>query len=179
MEEKWKTIEGYPNYQVSSLGRVKSIERKEKYKNVYRTRKEKILKPNKHSNGYLLVKIFNEGKAKKILIHRLVASAFVQNNSLFNNEVNHLDENKENNCASNLDWCTTEQNCNFGTRNERISKANKNGKKSKAVICIETSKIYPSTREIQRQFGFNQSSIQKCCVGKQKTSYGYHWRYVD
>ena len=169
MEEKWKTIEGYPYYQVSNLGRVKSL----KYC------KERILKPNKLKNGYLLVKIFKEGKAKKILLHRLVASAFVQNNSLFNTEVNHLDENKENNCASNLEWSTREHNLKYGTRIERISKANTNGKKSKAVMCIDTGKIYPSLAEVQRQFGFKRGNISKCCRDKIKSVYGYHWSYVE
>ena len=186
MEEKWKTIEWNPNYQVSNLGRVKSIERKEKCKNFYRIRKEKILIPEKTIGGYLRVNLWEDGKMKHFSVHRLVASAFVQNNSLFNTEINHLDENKENNCASNLEWCEHIHNINFGTRNERagiaISKALTgiyNTKKSKSIMCIETSKIYPSLSEVQRQFGFSQSNICNCCRGKRNTCGGYHWKYVE
>lgn len=180
MEEKWKAIPGYQNYQVSNIGRVKSIERNVKGKfGSIRTIRERILKPVKNKFGYLTVNLYNGCKAKNIKIHRLVAAAFVQNNSLFNNEVNHIDECKTNNCASNLEWCTAEQNCNFGTRNERIAKANKNNiKYSKPVKCIDTGKIYPSLSDVQRQLGFNSDSISRCCKKKQKTSYKYRWEYV-
>lgn len=172
MEEKWKDISGYPNYQVSNIGRVKSL-------NYKRTGKEKILKPLKNKKGYLQVILYNLGKIKSMKIHRLVAAAFVQNNSLFNNEVNHIDECKTNNCASNLEWCTTEQNCNYGTRNERIAKARINNPKiSKKVKCLDTGIVYPSIQEIERQLGFNRVSISRCCNKKQKTSYKYRWEYV-
>ena len=182
MEEKWKTIEGYPNYQVSSLGRVKSIEHNVKHRNGYITVREKILKPLKNRNGYLQVNLYKGKKMKTMYIHRLVASAFVQNNSIFNTEINHIDECKTNNCASNLEWSTREHNINFGTRNERISKAKTgvyNTKKSKPVKCIETGITYPSAMEIQRQLGFHNCYIGYCCKGKYKQAYGYHWRYVD
>ena len=162
MEEKWKTIEWNTDYQVSNLGRVKSLGND-------RTRKEKILKSIKNRNGYLKVFLSKKGKQKAYYVHRLVASAFVQNNSLFNTEINHLDENKENNCASNLEWSDRKYNCNYGNRNKKIAKA-----KSLFVKCLETGVVYPSAYEVQRQFGFNQASIQKCCVGKQKSCYGYH-----
>ena len=182
-KEIWKYITGYEGlYKVSNLGRVKSLERKEKIKNGYRTIKEKILKPGKCSNGYFKVQLYNEGMKKYITIHRLVAQAFVQNNSLFYNEINHKDEDKTNNNASNLEWCDAKYNCNFGTRNERMVKKQKgvyNTKTSKAAMCIETGKIYPSAAEVKRQFGFDNSSITKCCRGKHNTCGGYHWRYVD
>lgn len=176
-KEIWRNISGYPNYQVSNKGRVKSLSND-------KTRKEKILKPIKHKNGYLIINLCKNGKFKHMKVHRLVAVAFVQNNSLFNTEINHLDENKENNCASNLEWCEHIHNINFGTRNERagkaVSKANTNNPKfSKKVICIETGKIYPSLSDVHRKLGFNQGYICLCCNGKFKQAYGYHWRYVD
>ena len=177
MEEKWKTIEGYPNYQVSSLGRVKSL-------NYRRTKKEKILKLIKNRNGYLQVNLCKGKKKKNMYIHRLVASAFVQNNSIFNTEINHIDECKTNNCASNIEWSTREHNVNFGTRNERariaISKANTNNpKRSKAVLCIETNQIYPSINEVSRRLGFSKGNVSSCCRGEINTCGGYHWKYVE
>lgn len=183
MEEEieiWRNISGCPGYQVSNKGRVKSL-------NYNRTGIEKILKSRKLSNGYLNVRLSKGGKIKDMLVHRLVASAFVQNNSIFNTEINHIDECKTNNCASNLEWSTREHNINFGTRNERagiaISKALKgvynNPKRSKKVKCLETGLIYPSTREVNRQLGFSQQNICNCCIGKRNTCGGFHWKYVE
>ena len=178
--EIWRNISDYPNYQVSNLGRVKSMERKIKCNKGYRIVRERILKPYKDKGGYLMVSLWREGKMKKILVHRLVASAFVQNNSLFNNEINHKDENKSNNCAENLEWCEHIHNINYGTHNERVRKSNTNNpKKSKAVMCIETGDIYPSVNELKRKFGFDNSHISKCCRGKIELAYGYHWCYVE
>lgn len=171
-KEIWRNIECFPGYQVSSLGRVKSL-------NYNNTGKEKILKPEKTKGGYLRVTLVKNGKMKHFFVHRLVAYAFVQNNSIFNTDINHLDENKENNCASNLEWSTREHNINFGTRNERVSKANTNGKKSKKVICIETGVVYPSTMEVQRKLGFDNGKISKCCNCKLKSAYKLHWKYVE
>ena len=72
MEEIWKDIKDYPNYMVSSMGRVKSLGND-------KTRKEKILKPVKNNYGYLNVVLHNNGKRKMITIHRLVAEAFIEN----------------------------------------------------------------------------------------------------
>lgn len=184
-KEIWKTIEGYPNYQISNLGRVKSIERKVKSNNGYRIIREKILKPSKHRDGYLKINLFKDGEKKTMQLHRLVAKAFVQNDSLFNNEVNHKNECKTDNRACNLEWCDSTYNNNYGTRNIRagisISKAKKgiyNTKHSKLVKCLETGVIYPSVSEVNRQLGFSKCSISECCNGKAKSCGGFHWQYA-
>lgn len=172
--EIWKDVVGYEGlYKVSNFGHVKSLGND-------KTRKEKILKPIKNKFGYLMVNLCKAGKFKHYYIHRLVAQAFVQNDSLFNTEINHKDENPLNNNAENLEWCDSQYNTNYGTRNERIVKANTNHpKKSKPVKCLENGVIYASTMEIQRQLGFKQSGICACCNGKCKQAYGYHWCYVE
>ena len=170
-EEIWKTIEGYPNYKVSNMGNVKSLN----YRN---TGKEEILKPNK-SRGYLKVRLCKDGKIKPMQLHRLVALAFVQNDSIFNTDVNHKNECKTDNRACNLEWCDATYNNNYGNRKEKVSKANTNHPKiSKPVKCIETDIVYPSTREIQRHFGFAHQNITKCCNGKLKSAYKLHWEYA-
>lgn len=175
MEEIFKDIEGFEGlYQISNLGRVKSI-------NYNKTRKEKILKYRKHRYGYLMVVLFKDGKRKEILVHRLVAQAFLPNPDNLP-QVNHKDENKTNNCVENLEFCDAKYNSNYGTRNERVAKSLTgvyNTKKSKPVMCIETGVIYPSTNEVQRQLGFSRGNISQCCNGKKNTSYKYHWKYVD
>lgn len=177
MEEIWKDIEGYYGlYQISNKGRVKSFGNDRK-------RKDKILKPNKNGFGYLKVCLYKKGKRKDMLVHRLVCEAFLDNpNNL--PEVNHRNEIKTDNRLENLEYCDRMYNCNFGTRNERISKAFSkeninNPKKSKDVLCIETGIVYKSAKEVQRKLGFAQSNICNCCNGKLKEAYKLHWKYVD
>lgn len=163
MKEEYKDIEGYEGlYQVSNLGNVKSLDNDKE-------RKDKILKPAKLKNGYLQVTLCKEGKRKIYKIHRLVAQTFIENpNNL--PQINHKDEDKTNNHITNLEFCDRKYNCNYGTRNEKLSKQ---------VICLETGVVYPSTMEVQRQLGFTHSTISKCCTGKYKQAYGFHWKYVS
>ena len=117
-----------------------------------------------------------DGKVKLYYVHVLVAQAFIANPDNLP-EVNHKDEDKVNNEASNLEWCTHEYNSNHGTRANRISKANTNNKKvSKPVLCIETGVIYPSVHEASRQMNLDFSEIARVCRGyrNRKTAGGYH-----
>lgn len=157
--EIWKNIEGYEGlYQVSNYGNVKSL----------RFGKEKILKPAKDKNGYLMVCLSKQSQTTHY-IHRLVAMAFIDNPNNFS-ELNHRDEDKTNNKVENLEFCDRGYNINYGTRNQKISKQ---------VLCLETGKIYLSTMEVERELGFNNGNIGKCCNGKRKTCGGYTWKYVS
>ena len=115
--EVWKDIPDYEGlYQVSNLGRIKSL-------NFNKTGKEKIMKP-RTGNRYYMTALWKNGIRKDYLLHRIVAETFIPNpeNKPF---INHKDENCFNNSINNLMWCTHKENMNWGTRNERISKANK------------------------------------------------------
>lgn len=119
MEEKWKDIQGYENlYQISNLGRVKSLKRTviRKHNSILNL-KERILK-QQNMNGYKFVRLSKNNKTKQHLVHRLVATHFIDNPNKYK-EINHKDENKENNVWYNLEWCTHKYNINFGTGNER------------------------------------------------------------
>lgn len=115
MAEIWKDVECFEGlYQVSNLGRVKSLKRVIEQKNIngtpyIRAIQEKILKPQIHKNGYVCVGFTVNGKVYGRLVHRLVAQAFVPNPSN-KPEVNHKDGNKENNSMENLEWCTAREN---------------------------------------------------------------------
>ena len=128
MEEIWKDIPGYEGlYQVSNFGNIKSLNWKNmgKAKNMY-------LKP--HCHGYLQIELFNNGVKKTYMVHRLVAQSFIDNPGGYP-FVNHKDENKTNNCAWNLEWCTAKYNSNYGTLPQRISERCKNDPRiSKAVF---------------------------------------------
>ena len=125
MIEEWRIVEGYEGlYEVSSYGRVRSVDR---YDNRNCFRKGKVLSPAKDKNGYLKVILNCNGKCKTINIHRLVAQTFIQNpNNL--TEVNHKDEDKTNNSVDNLEWCDRKYNLNYGTARIRSRDTNiKNG----------------------------------------------------
>lgn len=119
-EEIWKPIEGYEGlYEVSSYGRVRSLDRyvKGRYGN-YRLHKGKILSPAKDTTGYLKVVLSCNGKSKTIKVHRLIAQTFILNPDNLP-EVNHKDEDKTNNRVENLEFCNRKYNCNYGSRNIR------------------------------------------------------------
>ena len=116
MTEIWKDIEGYEGYQVSNLGRVRSVDRVIvttcKGKEQKRHCKGKIRKLCEHTNGYLFVNMAN---VPSISVHRAVAIAFVP--GYFEGAlVNHKDENKQNNRWDNLEWVTKKENNEYGTR---------------------------------------------------------------
>lgn len=102
--EKWKPVFGYNGlYEVSDLGRVRS-----RYSGEW-----KVMRPAKNHNGYLFVNLKIDGRQKNFYIHRLVAQAFIENDNLFYNQVNHINENKDNNRASNLEWCDSSYNLSY------------------------------------------------------------------
>ena len=175
--EEWRDVVGYEGlYQVSSEGHVKSLERKVPKWDGERTVKERILKPRTDHYGYLLVSLCAGGKSKTLKVHRLVCEAFHDNpeNKL---DVNHINENKTDNRACNLEWCTRRENINHGSRNTRTAEA-----LSKPVgqytLDGELVKIWPSATEARRQTGFSQGNICLAANGKHKQAYGFIWKYV-
>ena len=118
MKEIWKDVidyEGY--YQVSNLGNVKSLERKD---TIGRRVREKIVTPNVTVKGYLEVGLYKNGKRHIFKIHRLVGLAFIPTVK-DKNEINHIDENKQNNRVDNLEWCNRSENVNYGNRNLKMA----------------------------------------------------------
>lgn len=114
-DEIWKPIKGYEGlYEVSNLGRVKSLDRfvNASIKNQKQVLKQgKILKPYKDIRGYLKVSLSKENKRTIKFVHRLVSEAFIPNiNNL--SQVNHIDGNKVNNHIENLEWCSCKENIN-------------------------------------------------------------------
>ena len=184
MEEIWKDFDGYKGlYQVSNMGNVKSLERNVWCGRGYYKAPERILKPSKTNWGYLRVTLYKDGKSKHYLVHRLVASAFCENPHGYNN-VNHKDENKQNNKASNLEWCDSSYNNTYNDRAKKAGRKLRNDpNRSKAVIAIDkiTGLIieFPSAHEASRQTKINQGNISNCCIGRQKSAGGFYWLYVD
>lgn len=184
MREEWRPVKDYEGlYEVSSLGRIKSLERTVwDNRGYYRTVQERILKPQDNGYGYLQVTLCKDGKIKHCYIHKLVASAFIQfvpeaNTSY---EVDHRNTERTDNKVSNLCFVTSSQNnLNPKTRGRNIN----NPKRSKPVLAV--SKVtgdelkFPSIWEAERQLGIFNSSIVSCCKGKRKSAGGFTWFYVN
>lgn len=181
MKEIWKDIKGFEGiYQVSNLGNVKSL-------NYRKTKEEKILVPKKNNAGYLWVELTNNGEKSCLLIHRIVAMAFIPNiNSL--PIVNHKDENKGNNSADNLEWCTQLHNVQYSIdlhpeRTRGREKTRKPYKHIRKVIQKTLDgkfvKEYGCTADVVLDNNFNQWSIIQCCLGKRSKAYGYKWEFAD
>lgn len=180
MEEVWKDVEEFEGrYEVSNRGAVRSWV--DKHGN--RRTEPKALKPRKDHKGYLFVTLCKDGKMKNFRIHRMVAWAFVPNPQNLP-QVNHLNEDKTDNRACNLEFCTQTYNNNYGTHNEKIAKARLNHPAmSRPVLQFSPSgnlvKEWPSLMEVQRQTGWRHGHISRCCHGKCQSAYQHVWRYSD
>ena len=175
--EFWKPVGGFEGlYEVSNLGRVKSVERIVGGRWGKYTVKEKFRKLNRDKDGYLTVTLYSNGGAKKFMVHRLVAESFIPNPHNLP-EINHKDEDKTNNCADNLEWCTTCYNIHYGTAIQRRAL-----KFSKTVyqysINGEFIREWPSVMDIQRILGYWNGSISACCRNERNTAYNFKWSYA-
>lgn len=177
--EEWRDVAGYEGrYQVSSMGRVKSLERKFPIWNGgERIQKERILKPIDNGRGYLQVVLCTGGNRKRFFVHRLVCQAFHENPK-GKPQVNHINEDKTDNRAYNLEWSTARENCNHGTHNERVAKA-QSKQVGQYTLDGELIKVWESLTEVKRQTGFCQSHISQVANGKRKTAYKFIWKYVE
>lgn len=184
--EVWKDIVGCNGiYQISNKGRVKS-------RNFYNKKCEMILKPCACDGRYLSIIIDRGAGRKHYMIHRLVYEHFVgelpnyERNAPSDKQyvINHIDENKLNNNADNLELLTCKDNINYGTHNLRISKSMTNGPTSKKVYQYTKNhvlvRVWPSIAECGR-CGYNFGHIASCCrnsYGKNSNYYkGYIWSY--
>lgn len=153
-----RDVVGYEGlYAVTSCGKVWS------YKN------QKFLKPDVKTNGYLRVDLCKDGQKKKYYVHRLVGEAYIPNPE-GKPQINHKDENKSHNYIANLEWVTAKENCNYGTRNQRLRKS---------VYCVELDKVFESVLDAAKNTKAKQSAISNCLAGRYKTAGGYHWKYAE
>lgn len=168
--EVWKDIPGYEGlYQVSNMGRVKSLERVSGY-----LRKETILGGERIWNGYVRVSLHKDGKYTRFRLHRLVLSTFSPVEGMERLQVNHIDENKENCRLDNLCWMTAKENNNHGTHNERLAKS-----KQKPILCVELNRVFDSAKAAETELGIARQNISHVLKGKRPVAGGYHWRYAE
>lgn len=183
-KEVWKNIKGYEGfYQISNLGRVKSLKQKS-------FNREKIMKIIINPRfGYAQLNFRVNNKINCFKVHRLVAMAFIPNPEN-KPDVNHIDGNKLNNCVSNLEWCSKSENmihafkiglC-FISEEKKIAMLNGLRKKlCKKVLQYDRFgnfiKEHDSTYDAADFVGGHQSNISSCCNGKSKTVKGFIFKY--
>lgn len=180
MTEEWRDIVGYEGlYQVSNYGNVRSLH----YRNTTEIRN---LCLKAHPNGYLQIELHRNGGREHRLVHRLVALAFVEGYTA-GLQVNHLDENKQNNKATNLEWCTVSDNTKYSLWHRR-NPAHRNcvkgipRKETRSVAQMDsegnTLRVWRSPITIKQELGYSDWSIKECCRGNRKQAYGYRWCYA-
>lgn len=163
MNEIYKDIQGYEGkYQISNLG------------NVYSLITNKILKPRLTLDGYYQVDLYKNGVKKHLYIHRLVAQSFLDNPKNYK-IVNHKDENSMNNIVSNLEWCNSTYNNNYGNCKRKISEAN-SIKINQYDMDGNFIKQWLGINNIERCLKINKGNICMCCKGKRNNAGGYKWK---
>lgn len=204
MNEIWKPIDGYDEYEISSIGRVRSS----KYGYIH------FLAFMKNRKGYLRVKLSKNSKERLFLVHRLVADAFL--NEKKGEQINHINGKKDDNRVENLEWCTASQNLKHAydflgrkayllgkhhseSTREKISSALSGKKrteeqriknslshiglgllgknpKARKTICVETGQVFSCAKEAAIHFGFNPSGVYQACHSGNRCR-GFHFSY--
>ncbi len=195
MNCEYKDIIGYEGlYVVYENGTIASLNRYITMKNRYGgksivLKKGTIIKHHINNRGYHIVNLHKDGVQKTYLVSRLVAKAFISNPDNLP-EVDHIDENKDNNCVSNLRWCTRQFNNTRGVQS-REGRENSSEFRMKKVGMYDKNntliKVYKGIRVAGRDMNLSNTNIAACCKSNSKlkghvknnhTCGGYIWRYM-
>ena len=190
IDENWKRVEGYPHYFISDTGRV---QREEFYSDDGRLLRAMNVTTSMSTGGYIRLTVRNESSdsIKNVSVHRLVAQAFIPNPEN-KPQVNHLDEDKTNNHVWNLEWATSEENVNYGTRTARATQSAINNPKRDYIelgkkfakpiysIDLDGNKVkYYGVIEASRQTGLSANTVSANLNGKTKITQSGLKFYLD
>lgn len=169
--EEWVDIKGYENiYQVSNLGRIKSLAREGNN----RTKKDRIMRQYVGKTGYRQVRLCKNNKTKLYKVHILIARAFIDNPCNYP-IINHKDGDKLNNEISNLEWCSCSHNIKHSYE-KGLRKTKQVVQKSKDNLFV---KRWFNISEASKTTNIPHSSIWKCCNNQRNTAGGYKWEYIE
>lgn len=158
--ESWRKVKDYPRYEVSDRGRVKN------------SRTGRILKQGNHRQGYSLVWLCDSEGRHGMSVHRLVAEAFVGNPES-KPQVNHIDGNKSNNFAENLEWVTGRENTLHAYRKLHAPHS------VVGVRITETGATFKSIKDCAKAIDGDSSSICGYLHGRRSTHKGFHFESVS
>ena len=184
--EEWRDVVGNNRYAVSSFGRVLAYSAPYKCGKRICYRKQQLLTPRPVNNNppYLSV-VLSDGEThrKSTVVHRLVAEAFIPNPDRLP-FVNHKDENSKNNRVENLEWCTQQYNCNYGTHNVRMARTiSETAYQKRKVVQLSLNGEYIATfdsiEEAANSLQIHRASISLCCRNKTRTGKGFRWMYLS
>lgn len=190
IDELWKEIMGFPNYEISNYGRVKSLSRKVNMpKSDPIVTPDILMSPGILNSGYQYVNLVQGDVKKTLTVHRLVALHFVDNpNPVHFKIVRHLDNNKRNNHHSNLNWCNhsinNAQAWSDGIKSKDHLRKRKGADSPSAKPVSQYTKsgifikTYPSRVTASSETGIPQGSINMAAGGYQKLAGGFIWRAV-
>lgn len=180
MEEIWKRIDEYPEYEVSTYGNIRSVDRDivDTWGRKYHLKGKPIkLKIQITNNNYkqVMVYISSNRKTHGLIVARLVAKAFIPNPNNYP-QVNHKDENSMNNHVDNLEWCTSKYNINYGDYLQRRSKS-----KNRAIDVFDINNNYietlPSGKAVAEKYNISRGSISSVCHGNYPSVKNYIFRF--
>lgn len=177
MEEEWRGVLGFSDYEISNLGNLRSL-------------KFGLVRPvrqHRHPNGYLLTGIYRDNKKTTVRVHRLVAQAFMPNPDN-KPQVNHIDGKKSNNVVANLEWATNGENIRHGMKlygkqyyASMLGRRGALSPYSKPIAQYKDNKIvakYAAIREAARENDWDHQNIIDNLKGRTSHAYGYQWRYI-
>jgi len=194
--EIWKDIQGYEGlYQVSNLGRVKSLGRfVDNLVRGHYWQEERILKPNKTKHGYLMVALRKNNKPNYFKVHRLVAITFIPNPEN-KPQIDHINAIKTDNTVNNLRWVTAKENIRnplnmvhligknhpmFGKKHSEETKnkmRGKNNPRAHKVRNLETKEIFDTVTDAEKKYNLSCGCIAYA-IKHNGRSAGYHWEYL-
>lgn len=176
-EESWRQVVGYEGYyEVSDMGQIRSVDRIIEHKRLKKqTLHSRQMKKNINGrNGYEYICLCRDGCVKQHRVHKLVVQAFLGEKPTAKHQVNHINGNKADNRAENLEWCTQSHN---------MKHAYANGLEiatwARPVIRVNDGKIYDSIAAAARDVDGLVSKVGMCCHGKRNKHKGYSFRFYE
>lgn len=179
--EEWRIISGFEEYEISTYGRVRSIDRiyvDSMGRTYYKTGKILKLQYQKDKYGYtqVMVGLSHRGKMYRLLVHRLVAKAFIPNPNNYP-QINHIDEDSTNNCVENLEWCNAKYNTNYKELIKRRSLH-----KRKPINVFDINHNYLCTVDsgvtASKEFNVSRGMISTSCQNKTLAK-NYYFEFAE